>query len=1375
MAFKKLAVASAVAAILAGCGADDQSYDYVERDSKEIQVKDLKDGRWFYVPTTGAAPRFALNQFPFLQGMGRYVELCFTETGLEVRAFDKNYPDSSLPKDANNYCVEQDNLVGSDDLVNFAQVLEIPGDFAAYRCREDSYDDCTNEEEVNTDASLDYRKKTHFTPNPEDLIVSEFNYEDLYGLTDGITEQGTPALISWEFDPKSGILNFELERTFRVDLDNISDYINFATKSGLEEALVDGAFKSRFYYSLVHESVVASEDYQPVMYPVGDENDIGFFTTSTKKLNPITNKYDRDVVYLNRFNPNESIKYYLTDNFFEDKNKLFLDATLETIDKMNQALSLFGKDSGKPPIEIVNKTAGAGVHPGDLRYNIINLVDEPLANGLLGYGPSVGNPMTGEIIKAHVNQYAGVARTGVPYYWDNLARFYNRNQLDLDGLDPLPGGKDEGASEVSARMAKLSTMAAISKLESANNSSVAPSISKQEILGDKAPVQAPTVLNTNFSDDMDFEDVVKVEENRLSFWAENNAYPIEASWVSSTNKAMLDNLKLDDDRYFKIEVDDNGAEVSRELKRWKYLPKDLQQVAADAITVATYSNTLVHELGHNVGLRHNFKGSNDKANYYTLEQAHALGLNNIPAYSSTMDYAPSMLDETPTWGLYDIAAFKFGYGRIVETVQNSSSAAPTVVAEPAADASAEEQAAYQQYLTDLQAYQQSFAYRFGNHDANDSLMVCSEVAALDGDQAGKSLYNCDFSRFDVAALSDDVEDYAKTRYGVLYYLDNVHNIERKEYGFCTDGNVSLNSDCNRFDEGTSLDEIVEYEWQNYLDSYDRRNLQEYSTNGLFSSDYPSYIVRRYREMTSIRDKMEDLERIDNLYTDLGYASSTDKPGDFLLSLAANESYCKTPGDTTNTWFCDYAYGAQRAAAYFLDVLATPEHQCVIQNASGNQKVISFGQLLNNSSFNIPASYDLIDASCFDSVAAEFIDSAEEGYVAVAETKDGRFLNSIGSFDPDYPWSNAVSVLGSWPDKALASYFLSRRFSTRYTDEVSFASLMDIPGVQDEYENIMANIVANSGLNTPVELVDAEGNAYTSLNGVKVNLHVTEQMESLAPMPRGIERFFDLSTRSRQRIGDLILNMGVRQMQSDDYTVKARGKAQFDAFTKQQDRYGIIAGDKTEFVIDGKTYVATKANKLAYEYANQLVTSEGYDLKVFLDGYDSAALTEAVNNIDKAWGSFRTDILSAYHDPVLLLDGPMVNAMKANIDADLAANVLSFAESFNNFVNANIATGDIVFDSAANTLSYQGGKAHSQADAYAAYSDAMQLIYANYTDSMMFAVDNVYAGYDAASAQDKQLWTKDLALLQAYLSGDIASVAGEYYELLDRLPNAEDFE
>ena len=46
-----------------------------------------------------------------------------------------------------------------------------------------------------------------------------------------------------------------------------------------------------------------------------------------------------------------------------------------------------------------------------------------------------------------------------------------------------------------------------------------------------------------------------------------------------------------------------------------------------------------------------------------------------------------VIRQTPTWGLYDIAAFKFGYGRKVETIQDSWGSAPAPVAKPADSAS----------------------------------------------------------------------------------------------------------------------------------------------------------------------------------------------------------------------------------------------------------------------------------------------------------------------------------------------------------------------------------------------------------------------------------------------------------------------------------------------------------------------------------------------------------------------------------------------------------------------------------------------------------------------------------------------------------------
>ncbi len=77
--------------------------------------------------------------------------------------------------------------------------------------------------------------------------------------------------------------------------------------------------------------------------------------------------------------------------------------------------------------------------------------------------------------------------------------------------------------------------------------------------------------------------------------------------------------------------------------------------------------TLVHELGHNLGLRHNFSGSEDKANYFSKEELAVSGVEHDIPYSSVMDYGASELNLLPTMGNYDVAALRYGYNRQVET------------------------------------------------------------------------------------------------------------------------------------------------------------------------------------------------------------------------------------------------------------------------------------------------------------------------------------------------------------------------------------------------------------------------------------------------------------------------------------------------------------------------------------------------------------------------------------------------------------------------------------------------------------------------------------------------------------------------------------
>lgn len=1357
MIFRKLTLAAAITATLSGCAPEEQEYDALDKDVTEVQVQDLRlDGRWFYAPTTGAAPRFAVTQFPFLQGMGRYVELCFSDEGLEVRGYDNNNPDLVLPKDKNGFCLPQDqNNIGSDDQVNFPHVMTVPGSYAKYQCREDNYGDCTNVEEKDSDPNLGnttFRNNTHFTPDPESTLVSDLNWDELYGTKDGLTPQGSPEVISWEFDPKEGVLNFELEQTFKINFDKLSRYMDW---SAMEEEMAKGSFKARFFYSLVHESHVASEDYKPILYPLNDENDIGFFTTTTKKKDPITNKYD-SVTYLNRFNPTKgSIKYYLSDNFFEEKNKLFLDSTINTVNKMNETLRLLEPNSSKPMIQIANKNEAAGIHSGDLRYNVINLVDEPLDNGLLGYGPSIANPVTGEIIKAHVNQYSGVARTGVPYYWDNMARLYNRGQLEMNGLPPV----NETPSV--AQRAELQTNKAVSEFLQTNHADhnhVTPSLGEQDVIEFLAQQRiqnrfnlSPTEL-TQVHDDMDLEDIVRAEENRIAFWSENNVYPIEASWVSSSSKAVIDNLPLTDEGYFTNITDAETGVITKTLKPWALLPDNLQAIAADAITVTTYANTLVHELGHNVGLRHNFKGSNDIDNYLTFEQSRLLGLSNIPAYSSTMDYAPSMLDEIPTWGLYDLAAFKFAYGRKLDLVE----ASPMTEDQRSTDGGEA-------------AYSNSFYSQYGSTVENESLMVCVEQSPVlneQGEPTGQSNYTCDFSRLDTAALNGE----PLAEHGVLYYLDDVLGLSRKSYAFCTDGNVSLNSDCNRFDEGANLQEIATYKWQQYLDSYDSRNAGLYR-DGIFNSDYPSYIIRRFREMNTMRDMIEDNERIDELFHDFGDASPSDKPTAFLQQVAANPSSCVYTEDrnarASNSWLCDYAYGAKKASEFFLDILRTPESQCIITDRTGTMRSISLGETLSAQSYKIPSNYDITQADCFDDVAKPIIESLHGATEIHAKSINSKFLNSVGSFDPANPYSNAVSVLGMWPDKGLASYQLARRYSLRYTDEGAFASLLDLPGVKAEYDAIMAHLVAKESLTNAVEFVDSTNAAYEPT--IDVNLHVTQLIESLPPLPKGIRNFYGLSSYARTDMSSMLLSMGTKQMQTEDYTFAETALKQRNSLSKQLDQYGLLGGDALTVSISGINYTITKDNALADRVASKLFTSEGYTAKVALDNTSSETLTNVLN----AWQPV-AGFQSTFHTPILALDAPFIELIINSYKAQIASGEIDLSNGMNNqifnaVINGVLSQSDVIYDLEAGTVTSNTGKEHSISSVISIIDYTMAYVNASLDAALLSTSYALYDGFTGANEADQFAWTLTLEMIKAYQLGDYINMVGQHYDTLRKLP------
>jgi hypothetical protein len=145
-------------------------------------------------------------------------------------------------------------------------------------------------------------------------------------------------------------------------------------------------------------------------------------------------------------------------------------------------------------------------------------------------------------------------------------------------------------------------------------------------------------------------------EKRLIHISKQNGFPKEYFEASILGKDFIPGIK---------EIADI-KNTDGTLKEWKDLTAEQKEKATDIIQPHVWVSVLIHELGHNLGLRHNFMGSADKENFYTLAEANAAGMDNrVPNYSSVMDYAFSELNELGAFGKYDLAALRFAYAREV--------------------------------------------------------------------------------------------------------------------------------------------------------------------------------------------------------------------------------------------------------------------------------------------------------------------------------------------------------------------------------------------------------------------------------------------------------------------------------------------------------------------------------------------------------------------------------------------------------------------------------------------------------------------------------------------------------------------------------------
>lgn len=720
-------IVTMTAALITSC-AKDRPYEVLEKsvDLQQLgslsQAGQIIDGKVtkragvenLYVSNTQGTARFNAAVSPYVQGTERAIELYFTEEGLV------------------GYEMEQDKSF-NDNIHNNDPIFTIPVSYKSFRCRENADKECTNIEEENTDADVEWFQKNHYIP---DFAAIELHERDTLRVTNSCMSESSSKLAHYEVNDKN--IYFEINKTYKFNVNNwrcISWLAGNITSWDEYSRLLDemDTVSTTLSFSIARMDAITTPGYQAIKYEKRDQRIFGFFPTSISKKDDNQRKYQDTLV--NRWSPKRNggvIQYYMSKEFNKPENKFLKDATYVAFDNMNSALKEGGVNF-RVKIDALTKEQEETIRPGDMRYSMIVLIED-IASGLLGYGPSVANPRTGEIVKAHTNMYKGSLKgsaprmyRGVRDYEEGIRKSFNKT-LAVTGSDVRLTPDDV----VLADKQKIKALAQNMVNSQANIKAHTPQANLEfnkstqiHLKSHKGFKPLPSLDNLKkhlepksvFSDDhverigqlevnpryliqaksklVDFiegqmgdssfvpnfnnkssqlvaslswaiDDYSKYESGLKQF-AEQNMYHEDMMNYQALGKIGVQSLNgIEGLRY----GDEAGINTGK-LKPWDQLDEELQEIVTEKLVIHSYIPTLVHEIGHNLGLRHNFAGSYDKANYYTEEKRKALGIAGGAPYSSIMDYNYSALNSVSTFGPYDIAAFRFAYNRDVQTESGS--------------------------------------------------------------------------------------------------------------------------------------------------------------------------------------------------------------------------------------------------------------------------------------------------------------------------------------------------------------------------------------------------------------------------------------------------------------------------------------------------------------------------------------------------------------------------------------------------------------------------------------------------------------------------------------------------------------------------------
>ena len=1247
---------------LTGCGAGDAPYDEVAKDPDMITSKSIDDSgdkQYLYVRSVGNAPRYAANIAGFSQGREKIVTIRRTAAGLQVREIDRD-------------TVTENHATRFTDDINKAPVLTIPGEYVDYKCSIDSYGHCTNSEEQNVDADVKWQNKKYFVPDFASVAIADIGWSDI-GTFSCMKESVSQHLATdgnwkgYEMNLEEGVINIEIEHTYTVNNSCLGKFYH--------TSLSDLSFTTTEFISIVALDQLVRKNYKAVTYNETAKHTFGFSTTSHKvRNNTYTSGIEGNYLrFINRWDPErENITYYLSNNFFEQKNKPFLDATTEAIKIINAQNEW--ANTGLPTLKIEQAKEH---HHGDLRYSNITLFDEPLDNGLLGYGPHASNPLTGEIVSARVDQYGGNLLAQAKFDYLSLRILYNAGRLDEAQInDLIPNAGYKTTVDIITKTEKISHNPAETKSLFTNSP-----LHFARSLESENNLQLDNSFGLNPDSIQDGpKSLIKAEKIKAELAVFRRTHNMYATTNELSGKSLtklptgLKGYEIDwsDSRLWK------GNQVGKELKLFNDLPENVQKDLALKLAVSGYSATLIHELGHNFGLRHNFAGSRDKDNFWgdkDIKELNSLLINatgdkNLSVAAETSSIMDYNLNTNHTLGRYDLAALRYGYARNVL-------------------------------------------------DANGKIHSLKSEDAVRLKRLNSGLLTS----------ADDA--------GALFKIKDSAGLYK--YEFCTDGNLSLNADCNWHDRGTNKSEIVDHFINRYQDLYSVHNVrfdrQNFGENSLLSytlgRKYTFDALHKFLQHTAMTDDISP-SVFSTDYTDtdskngIGFWADAyqarEKVGGFFLKVAAQESSIvkvevdledKTTGVTEHD---SITYPLEKILDNFAILNTSPE--------------FAIGQGIKS-----PAD----DPAAFEALLTEYLDSQLQRKFYLTNLKftaTGKPLNSFNAPNPSplHPYVNDRDVLGIWPDKLLAVRNLAKHTTISDSSDGHYALLDATPhdpssnSFGDIFKGMLCKMVQGPNLkitssktglspmittefsdtcfNGPFSAMKADVMALMPNSNEEDLDYASQIIEALDSYDWALTKYFGFDTLYGRTKGKAnLLQMMIRQVKltSKDADTLGQEKARHwrEFVSLEKDNYALtpakisVAGSKVDAKIqldNGFNYVATDHNILAALLIQRVKNGQAWlkDGKDSTNSFNNQKLTMYITSINSYnLGSTLEKIALA---PLMKL---FVIAPTAGVSIDsaiqqIATKVLTTAE-IKALTQSEIVAVTVAISTIANDLSTFHGK------------------------------------------------------------------------------------